>query len=702
MSELQDETRRALEEQAKNAAQRYDQTEGERQDLLAERNAGVGVKDTMEQLEARAGRLVQLGETPLEAVVSVALADAPDRMAAYERIIGATKDLQAASFLPRGARAAKCIGRISEVDGGRQVPLGTGFLVSERLLMTNNHVLPDVTAAERVVVEFGAEVDIDNVPSAPVRYLLDPDMFFVSDEHLDISLVLVQPDSHGNPAGKPFGWLLLIRQQGKIVIGESVNVIGHPMGRFKEISIRNNSLDLQLDHFLHYSTDTEPGNSGSPVFNDQWEVVALHHAGVSKKDDQGNVLRKDGQVWRRGDGDDAIDWVGNEGARVSVILDFLAHLDLDQPKRRILDELGPGAQVQATSPEAQVAGTSPAAPETITAPHALEPIADAPAVPLQRSGEPIVRRGIAGSGGNGPHLVFLHGRSQQGRDPQRLRGTWAAGLNAGMTRASMPGIEPGSVWFPYYGDRLVQAVSALETLAGAADSGVEPAEALAPAPGDPVRTVYEELLSVAAAHAGMPADLEATHTGKPDEGMAGIGATIVSRLQRHLRWLAARSRLDEVTIALLFRDVAAYLGRPGVRAEVLTAVADTLPDDGPIVLVSHSLGTVVAMDLVAGVRHLDVSLLVTAGSPLGMDAVHRRLTARELRRPATVQRWVNVWCPGDAVAIGCPLRPTWGDGLNEIVTNNANDRVHDITEYLGDPAVAAVIGAALTPAAALA
>jgi hypothetical protein len=41
----------------------------------------------------------------------------------------------------------------------------------------------------------------------------------------------------------------------------------------------------------------------------------------------------------------------------------------------------------------------------------------------------------------------------------------------------------------------------------------------------------------------------------------------------------------------------------------------------------------------------------------------------------------------------------WGDGLTEVVTNNPKDRAHDITEYLGDPAVAAAIGAALAPAA---
>ena len=28
---------------------------------------------------------------------------------------------------------------------------------------------------------------------------------------------------------------------------------------------------------LIYETDTLPGSSGSPVFNDQWQLVGLHH-----------------------------------------------------------------------------------------------------------------------------------------------------------------------------------------------------------------------------------------------------------------------------------------------------------------------------------------------------------------------------------------------------------------------------------------
>jgi len=683
MTQQHDESKSAQEQQIASAVRRFEESEQERERVFATRaESGLAVHDTMDQLQARAERLVEMGETPLATVVSVALSDIPDRQAALERIIGETNDLQSWSFLPRGTRAAASVARISLADRGRVLPLGTGFLVSSRLLMTNNHVLRDAASAANAVVEFAAEVDIDNTPVVPTRYQLDPQAFFVTDPHLDVTVVLVQPDAEGRVPGERFGWSRLIRQQGKIVTGEPVNVVGHPMGRLKEISIRNNTLDLQLDDFLHYSTDTEPGNSGSPVFNDQWEVVALHHSGVPKTDEQGNYLRKDGQVWRNGDGDDAIWWVSNEGARVSRILTFLAELELDADRRAILDELGPTAEV--------------------TPPVVAAPATPAP-VPAQRTTEARpapVRRGVPGSGGAEPHLVFLHGRSQQGRDPDRLRHAWTAGLNAGLTRAGLPAVDPRAVWFPFYGDRMIEVLGTRESISpGLEATEVDTAEAVAPAPDDPARALYEELLAGAALRAGMPAELAAEEGPTAAEGISDLGAGLVGRLQRQLSWLAARSGLDDLTIALLFRDVAAYLGRRRVRESVLAAVAECVPDSGPVALVSHSLGTVVAMDLIHSLDNLDVALLVTAGSPLGMDAVHRKLLDGNLRRPARVRRWVNAWCAADPVAIGCPLRPVWGDGVTDQVTDNAKARAHDIGEYLGDGRVAAQVGRVRTVAA---
>jgi hypothetical protein len=58
--------------------------------------------------------------------------------------------------------------------------------------------------------------------------------------------------------------------------------------------------------------------------------------------------------------------------------------------------------------------------------------------------------------------------------------------------------------------------------------------------------------------------------------------------------------------------------------------------------------------------------------------------------------WLNVWCPTDAVTIGCPLADDWSDGLAELAVLNARDRAHDIGEYLAHIEVARAIGAELT------
>ena len=63
------------------------------------------------------------------------------------------------------------------------------------------------------------------------------------------------------------------------MLGEVANIIQHPKGRRKEVVLRENRLVSRLEPVLHYIADTEGGSSGSPVFNNDWQVIALHHWG---------------------------------------------------------------------------------------------------------------------------------------------------------------------------------------------------------------------------------------------------------------------------------------------------------------------------------------------------------------------------------------------------------------------------------------
>ena len=80
-----------------------------------------------------------------------------------------------------------------------------------------------------------------------------------------------------------FGCLPLIENNRKGIEGEWLTVIQHPEGKRKQVCVRENQLMKRDDDVLWYTTDTQPGSSGSPVFNNDWYVVALHHAGVPEK-----------------------------------------------------------------------------------------------------------------------------------------------------------------------------------------------------------------------------------------------------------------------------------------------------------------------------------------------------------------------------------------------------------------------------------
>jgi hypothetical protein len=61
--------------------------------------------------------------------------------------------------------------------------------------------------------------------------------------------------------------------------GEGAYILQHPGGRRKRLGFVRNQVSAVDERVLTYLTDTEPGSSGSPVFNAAGRLIGLHHAG---------------------------------------------------------------------------------------------------------------------------------------------------------------------------------------------------------------------------------------------------------------------------------------------------------------------------------------------------------------------------------------------------------------------------------------
>lgn len=337
------------EQEAALAARAADRTEPRRGKISVLREpGGIARADDPTRVAARIKRLARY-RPDARSVSPIAVgADDPDALAeagaALEKII-LTNDLLGVDYLEDGVAAARAVGRIVIRDGpGRQVGYGTGSLVSPELLLTNHHVLADARAAGLSSVQFGYQDGPGGQPLAPLEFAFDPDRFFFADDAMDFALVAVR----ATPAElNQFGFNRLLTAEGKAIIGDFVTIIQHPGGGKKQIALRENQIVDFLELFMHYETDTEPGSSGSPVFNDQWEIVALHHAAVPAPDhgEFGGVL--------------------NEGIRISRLLAFLRDQPFPTVQQPLVDRLfddrvGPVSVAHVVAPG--IGGTPAAGP----------------------------------------------------------------------------------------------------------------------------------------------------------------------------------------------------------------------------------------------------------------------------------------------------------------------------------------------------
>jgi endonuclease G, mitochondrial len=296
-----------------------------------------------------------------------------DRELGFERILG-NRELVDSWFLEAGARAARAVGRIQiSTAGGHPKGYGTGSLIGPRLLLTNHHVLPDEAQAAKSLVEFGIDADAFGRDRSSEIFSLRPDLFFLTDaasgDGLDFTLVAVEERGTENGDLGQFGWnSAVIEDDDPILVRQYVNIIQHPKGLPKQVALRDNQVTDLLPHFLHYRAGTEPGSSGAPVFNDYWELVGLHHSGVPRRDPKTNeVLTRWGAVWDRKNERD-VDWIANEGVRLSQILIRLKAATLGGDATRLRNSLfsaEPGSLPRIKSQRPRPAAAQEQAPAAI-------------------------------------------------------------------------------------------------------------------------------------------------------------------------------------------------------------------------------------------------------------------------------------------------------------------------------------------------
>lgn len=338
---------KAVEEASERLRQKKPLAEQTRKEVDAKR---VRFLDP-ENLQKRVARLLKnplIEKALVESGVADELRTAPpveqmseQAQGQLERVLGGAADFMPSWFLARGAELRRTVGRVRARTSAGKDKKGTGFLVGPRLLLTNSHVLDWSDIGEESLeliaphssVELDYEEQFDGTLLPLASFRLDPSTLLLrsSWDVLDYVLVAVEARSvDGRRSIDEFGHNRIAGDIGKINKGEPVFIVQHPNGQPKQVVLQNNRLidRDELIPYLTYEADTDVGSSGSPVFNRQWEVVALHHATEIARNAAGEILAKNGQAWTAAMGASQVKFLDlNEGVRISrIVADWSAKL----------------------------------------------------------------------------------------------------------------------------------------------------------------------------------------------------------------------------------------------------------------------------------------------------------------------------------------------------------------------------------------
>lgn len=294
-------------------------------------------------------------------------------------------------------------------------------------------------------------------------------------------------------------------------------------------------------------------------------------------------------------------------------------------------------------------------------------------------------------------LLFIHGIGQQAYDEPRLLAKWSKILvDHGLDPAKLAAAQPAMA---FYGDLLHQlsenvavAQPMSASVSGIAGVGEDELEFIQAGLAETADQRGFTTPEIEAAAQRAEASLDPVVTAIPMS--TGLGRFAVGVL----RLLDEQAPPLRDTALRFLKQAYAYLMKPGVRPAIDARVRPKFAS-GELVLVTHSLGTVIAYHMLRELEKagsdLQVRLLITMGSPLGVKAVKRYVDLPH-RPSCNLGQWLNFYDRGDPVSLGKSLTAEFAAGIVDNGTiNNQTDNAHSIEGYLNQAVIRDAIAAAL-------
>lgn len=290
-------------------------------------------------------------------------------------------------------------------------------------------------------------------------------------------------------------------------------------------------------------------------------------------------------------------------------------------------------------------------------------------------------------------LILIHGRAQQKKDAAGIKKEWMTAWEKGLQKSGLAlPITDADVHFPFYGDTLADMVD------GKSETEAAQVIVKGPEPAQAEEDFMREMITEIALNEGV----------SEEDIRAELSPEVIEKGPLNWKWvqgiLSALDRVKPIStklVALVTADVAKYLTNPAIQVTINNGVLSAFKPGQEAVVVAHSLGTVVAYNVLmsrpTAFPAIKVPLLVTLGSPLAVTAIKSRLRPHTFPKP--VGKWFNALDPDDVVALhklNNKHFPTGGTIENHDNVKNHTDNQHSIGGYLDDEKVAKRVFEAIT------